>query len=144
MVNALVVIVLAIVCATSTFVPVLAASVRNVYFSNGDVVRGQLYRSTGELPGATKEFTKGKDKVARLFVIFGDLNAHKLSGDLKATDGKVVSRLNREVGSYTGSANASWRFVTHGFNLERLEPGEYQLELLIDDASHGTYALTLR
>lgn len=144
MINAMLVIVLAIVCATSTFVPALAASIRNVYFSNGEIVGSQLYRSVGELPGPTKEFTKGRDNVARLFIIFGDLDAHKLGGELKAADGKVVSRLNRQWPSFTGSINPSWRLLTHGFNIERMEPGEYQLELLIDDQSHGTYAFSLR
>ena len=144
MINALLVVVLAIVCSTSTFVPAFAVSVRNVYFSNGEVVPGQLYRSVGQLPGPTKEFTKGTDKVARLFIIFGDLDAHKISGALKAADGRIVSRLNRQWPAYAGPVNPSWRFLTHGFNLERLQPGEYQLELLIDDDSKGTYTFTLR
>ena len=144
MVNAAIAIVLVSVWTMSTAVPAVAASIRNVYFSNGDVVRGQIYRSVGELPGATKEFTKGKDKVARLFVIFGDLDGHKMTGDLKAADGKAVSRMDRDVGPYSGSVNLSWRLATHGFNLERLEPGEYQFELSVDGSSVGSYAFTLR
>jgi hypothetical protein len=65
MVKAWLVIALAVVGATSTVVPLLAASIRNVYFSNGQVVQGQRYKSTSDLPGPTKEFAKGRDKVAR-------------------------------------------------------------------------------
>ena len=144
MINARLVILLTIICSTSTFVPALAASIRNVYFTNGETVRGQLYKSEGQLPGATKEFTKGTDKVARLFIIFGDLDAHKVSGALKAADDKIVSRLNRQWPSHTGAVNVRWRLFTHNFNLERLQPGEYKLELLVDDHPHGTYAFTLR
>src|ERR1700675_536117 len=145
MVKAVLGIVLAIVSATSTFVPpALAASIRDVYFSNGTVVPGQLYRRVSDLPGPTKEFAKGKDKVARLFIIFGDLGAHKIGGELKAADGKVVSRVDREMNASTVSANTSWRFTTQAFNLENLEPGEYQFELLIDGSSPGTYTFTLR
>jgi hypothetical protein len=144
MINAMLAIVLAIVCATSTFMPAFAASIKNVYFSNGQVVPGQRYTREGELPGPTKEFTKGKDKVARLFIIFRDLSAHKLGGELKTADGKVVSRLNRQLDSFTGSGNVNWRFTTHSFNLETREPGEYQFELFVDGDSAGTYTFTLR
>ena len=144
MMNALLIIALACLCVTSTLAPAFAASIRNAYFSNGETVPGQLYRTEGELPGPTKEFTKGTDKTARLFVIFGDLDAHKVTGALKAADGRIVSRMNRQLASYTGPVNARWRSFTHGFNLERLQPGEYQLELLVDDQPHGTHAFTLR
>ena len=143
-IKALLVIVLAIICATSAFVPALAASIRNVYFSNGQVVQGQLYRRESDLPGATKEFAKGKDKIARLFIIFGDLDAHELGGELKAADGKVVSRVKRQLNAASAAANLSWRFTFQNFNLENLEPGEYKFELLVDGQSPGTYAFTLR
>src|SRR5262249_20622894 len=137
MLNALVAVLLAVICWTAAAVPALAASIRNVYFSNGATVPGQRYRSEGELPGPAKEFTKGTDKVARLFIVFGDLDAHKITGELKAADGKVVSRLDRQWASYTGAGNVQWRTFTHGFNLERLPAGEYKLELGVDDNVQG-------
>src|SRR5262249_56653546 len=130
--------------AVSAFGLAFAASVRNVYFSSGEVVRGQYYRSEGELPGSIKEFTKGTDKTARLFIIFGDQQAHKIAGVLKATDGSVASKFDRQYNAYTGPVNVSWRLFTWGFNLDRLSPGEYQLELVIDDNVQGTYGFTLR
>jgi len=144
MINARLVSVLAIVCSMSAFGSVSAASIRNAYFSNGELVRGQYYKSEGQLPGATKEFTKGTDKVARLFVIFGDQQAHKVGGALKAADGRVVSKLDRQWTAYAGPINVSWRVLTHGFNLEKLEPGVYQLDLVVDDNPEGTYTFSLR
>jgi hypothetical protein len=40
-------------------------------------------------------FVKGQDKTARLFIVLGDMDAHRLEGQLKAADGRVVRRVNR-------------------------------------------------
>jgi hypothetical protein len=144
MTNRLLALGLVVACSAWGATPAGAAAVRNVYFTNGETVRGQLYRSEGELPGPTKDFTKGTDKAARLFVIFGDQDAHKVTGTLTRADGTVVSRLNRDFPSYTGAVNVRWRLFSHSFTLERLGPGAYQLELVIDDHTQGTYGFTLR
>ena len=92
-----VVLVTTVVFSVSASGPVFAASIRNAYFSNGELVRGQYYKSEGQLPGATKEFTKG-----------------------------------------------NWRQFNYGFNLGRLEPGTYQLDLVVDDHAEGPYGFTLK
>jgi len=38
----------------------------------------------------------------------------------------------------------TWRFITHRFDLDKLEPGDYKLDLQIDDAPARTYTFTLR
>lgn len=119
-----------------------AASIRNVYFSNGSVPSGQTFRSEGELPGPTKTFETGKDTVARMFVIFGDMSAHKMRGELKAANGKVVRKLDTDVPSF--NRPASWRFVTHGFRLNGLSAGTYSIDLVVDDMPAGTYSFTLQ
>jgi hypothetical protein len=118
-----------------------AASVRNIYFSNGQAVPGQTYRSEGQLPGPVTTFVKGQDKTARLFIVLGDMDAHRLEGELKAADGKVVRRVNRTFESHKRAAN--WRFVTHGFDLAALKPGEYTFDLRIDGESKGQYKFSL-
>jgi hypothetical protein len=122
--------------------PAWAASIRNVYFSNGELVPGQRYRTEGQLPGPVTTFTMGQDKAARLFIIFGDLDAHTLRGQLKASDGSVVRTLNRQVDSV--KVAVTWRVVTHAFNLEPLAPGDYTLDLVVDDKATGSHTLTLR
>lgn len=119
-----------------------AASIRNVYFSNGSVPPGQTFRSEGELPGPTKTFETGKDTVARMFVIFGDMYAHKMRGELKAADGKVVRKLDVEVPSF--NRPASWRLFTHGFRLDGLAAGTYSIDLVVDDMPAGTHSFTLQ
>jgi hypothetical protein len=125
----------------ATASPGLAASVRNIYFSNGQVLPGQQYRSEGQLPGPMTTFVKGRDKTARLFIIFGDMDAHRLQGELKAADGKVVGRVDRTIEAYRLAAN--WRLATHGFDLEKLRPGAYTLDLKIDGEAKGTYTFSL-
>jgi hypothetical protein len=118
-----------------------AATIRNIYFSNGNVVPGQTYRTEGQLPGPVTTFVKGQDKTARLFIIFGDLDAHRLEGELKGADGKVVRRFNQTVESHKRPAN--WRFVTQAFGLEKLKPGEYTLDLSIDGEPKKQHKFTL-
>ena len=119
-----------------------AASIRNIYFSNGQLVPGQRYRSEGQLPGPVTTFVKGQDKTARLFVIFGDLDAHRLQGELKASSGKVVRRFDQPVDSL--KTVAQWRVTTRGFDLDPLPPDEYTLELQIDGEAKGAYKFTLK
>jgi hypothetical protein len=126
----------------ATASPGLAASVRNAYFSNGQVVQGQTYRSEGQLPGPVTTFVKGQDKTARLFIIFGDMDAHQLEGELKAPDGKTVRRIDRKIDAHRTPAN--WRLVTQGFDLEKLRPGEYSFGLKVDGEAKGKYTFTLR
>jgi hypothetical protein len=122
--------------------PADAASIRNVYFSTGSVIQGQTYRSEGELPGPAKQFEGGKDNVARMFIVFGDMDAHKLQGDLKGPDGNVVRKMNVDVPSLNRSA--TWRFWTHAFGLRGLTPGVYTIDLRVDDMPAGTHSLTLK
>lgn len=122
--------------------PADAASIRNVYFSNGSVQQGQTYRTPGELPGPAKGFESGKDPVARMFIILGDMDAHKFRGDLKAADGKVVRKMNVDVPSLNRSA--TWRFWTHAFGLKDLAPGTYSIDLIVDDMPAGTHSFTLK
>ena len=118
-----------------------AASVRNVYFTNGQVIPGQRYRSEGQLPGPTTTFIKGQDKTARLLIVLGDLDAHQLEGELKAADGKVVRRFKQPVEGL--NTVASWRLVTRGFDLATLPAGEYTLDLRIDGEPKGAHKFTL-
>ena len=119
-----------------------AASIRNIYFSSGQTVPGQRYAREEQLPGPTTTFTKGANPVARLFIVFGDVDAHSLRGELKASDGSVVRRFEQKVQAFNHVAQ--WRAVTHAFNLETLKPGEYALDLLIDGEPKGTHKFTLR
>jgi len=119
-----------------------AASIRNIYFSSGELVSGQRYAREEQLPGPTTTFTKGENKVARLFIVFGDLDAHQLGGQLKASDGSVVRRFDRRVEALNSPSR--WRVTTQAFSLEKLKPGEYALDLLIDGAPKGTHKFTLR
>jgi hypothetical protein len=117
------------------------AQVRNAYFSNGEISGTQRYQNEGQLPGPTKKFVKGRDKAARLFVVFGDINNHTVSGRLKDGDGKVVREFEREIGS---APNLQWRVWTWAFATDRLEAGTYTLDLVVDGRSNGTYGFTLR
>jgi hypothetical protein len=76
------------------------------------------------------------------FVIFGDLEAHTLRGELKASDGSVKRTMNRQANAL--NAAVTWRVVTHPFDLEPLAPGDYSLDLIVDDKPVGTYTFTLR
>jgi hypothetical protein len=119
-----------------------AASLRNVYFSNGQLVPGQRYRSEGQLPGPVTTFVKGQDKTARLFIVFGDLEAHRIEGELKGPDGKVVRRVDRTVEAL--HAVAQWRVSTVGFDVAPLNPGEYTFDLRIDGESKGAHTFSLK
>jgi hypothetical protein len=115
---------------------------RKVYFTNGTMVDGQMVHGESELPGETKVFESGKDKVARLLLGFGDLDAHALRGELKDARGKTVRKLNYDLPSFKG-AGATWRWALRAFNLEGLAPGVYTLDLIVDDGKVGTYSFTL-
>jgi hypothetical protein len=119
-----------------------AASIRNIYFSSGQTVPGQRYSREEQLPGPTTTFTKGENKVARLFIIFGDVDAHSVRGELKASDGSVVRRFEQKIQPFNHVAQ--WRSVTHAFALDALKPGEYALDLQIDGEPKGTHKFTLR
>jgi hypothetical protein len=120
------------------------AGLRNAWFTNGTMVQGQTVRSEGELPGETKVFESGKDKVARLFFVFGDRDAHALRGELKDADGKTVRKLNYDLPSLNRAGTGTWRYGARSFNLEGLAPGVYSLDLIIDDGKVGTYSFTLK
>ena len=132
--------VLAIIVALSLDVAT-AASIRQIYFSKGELVPGQRYERDNQLPGPATTFAKEQDKVARLFIIFGDAASHVVRGELKNADGRAVAQLKREVESLKTSGR--WRVVTHAFKLEKLEPGKYSIELIVDDERKGTYGFTL-
>ena len=127
---------------TGAFEPAAAASIRRVYFSNTGTVGGQTYRSEGELPGEVTSFDKANDKSVFLYIVFGDLSAHRLTGEVKSTAGAVVRKMNRDVPSFNRSA--SWRLVTHRFATENLAPGEYTLELQVDGDPAGSHKFTIR
>jgi len=135
---------LVLVVAVGMTAPLLAtaASIRNVYVSSGELVPGQRYAREEQLPAPTTTFTKGKHKVARLFVVFGDLDAHQFSGRLKASDGSVVRRFDRKIEAL--NTPSQWRVVTQAFALETLKPGEYTVDLMIDNEPKGTAQFTLR
>ena len=133
-----------IVCVMTAMLvaPAGAAAIRNVYFSNGSVVPGQIVRSEGELPAPTKTFERDRDKVARLFFILGDFYSHTFKGELKGSDGRVARKLDWTMPSLTSTA--SWRYTSYGFSLNGLAPGDYSIDLLVDDAAAGTYTFTLK
>jgi hypothetical protein len=122
---------------------VSTAGLRNAWFSNGAMVQGQIIRSEGELPGETKIFESGSDKVARLFLVFGDLDSHVLRGELKGPEGNAVRTLKYDVPSIT-RAGISWRYTSWGFNLQGLTPAVYTLELTIDGGKVEKYSFTLK
>ena len=124
-------------------VPLLAtaASIRNVYFSSGELVPGQRYAREEQLPAPTTTFTKGEHKVARLFVVFGDLDAHQFAGQLKASNGSVVRRFDRKLEPV--NTPSRWRVATQSFSLENLKPGEYTVNLVIDGEPKGDAKFTL-
>jgi hypothetical protein len=132
----------ALVLVGTIAAPVSGASISNVYFSSGSVPPGQTFRTEGELPGPTKTFERGKDSVARMFVILRDMSAHTFRGELKGPGGKVVRKLNWNVQSF--NRPTTWRVVTHSFNLKNLEPGEYSIDLTVDDLPAGTHGFTLK
>jgi len=111
--------VIAVVLAGIIAGPVSGASISNVYFSSGSVPSGGTFRAEGELPGPTKTFERGKDSVARMFVILRDMSAHTFGGELKGPGGKVVRKLNWSVQSFS-------------------------IDLTVDDAPAGTYGFTLK
>jgi hypothetical protein len=119
-----------------------AASISNVYFSSGSVPPGGTFRTEGELPGPTKTFERDKDKVARMYVILRDMSAHTFRGELKGPGGKVVRKLDWKVAPFNRAA--TWRYVSHRFDLKGLRPGEYSIDLMVDDAPAGTYGFTLK
>jgi hypothetical protein len=120
-----------------------SAGLRNGWFSNGTMVPGQIIRNEGELPGETKVFDSATDKVARLFLVFGDLDSHVLRGELKDPDGKTVRTLKHDVPSLT-RAGITWRHTSWGFNLQKLAPAVYTLELTIDGGKPEKYSFTLK
>ena len=119
------------------------AGLRNAWFSNGAMVPGQLILREGELPGETKVFESGTDKVARLFMVFGDVNAHVIRGELKGPNGTTVRKLSYDAPSVT-RAGSTWRYSSRTFNLQGLAPAVYTLDLIIDDGKVGTYSFTLK
>jgi hypothetical protein len=135
---------LAAVVLTVTGSGVGFAGLRNAWFSNGAMVQGQTVRSEGELPGETKVFESDKDKVARMFFVFGDRDAHALRGDLKAADGKTVRKLNYDLPALNRAGTGTWRYAARSFNLEGLAPGVYTIDLIVDDGKVGTYSFTLK
>jgi hypothetical protein len=131
------------VVLTLTASGVSVAGLKNAWFSSGTMVQGQIIRNEGELPGETKVFESGRDKFARLFLVFSDLNSHVLRGELKDPDGKPVRKLNYDVGSVT-RAGISWRYTWWTFNLEGLAPAMYTLEMTVDGGKPETYSFTLK
>ena len=118
-----------------------AASIRDIYFSKGELVEGQRYQRDSQLPGPATTFTRDQDKVARLFVVLNDRAAHRVHGELKNEAGRVVARMSRDLASVNTSG--VWRVMTHAFKLERLKPGTYSIEVMVDDENKGTYSFTL-
>jgi TPR repeat protein len=133
---------LACLVALMLATPVGAASIWNVYFSNGSIPPGQKVRSESALPGPTKTFERGRDTGARLFVILGDFYAHSFQGELKAADGTTVRTLNWNIQSLTSTGQ--WRYASYRFGLQNLPPGEYKIDLMVDGAPKETYGFTLK
>jgi hypothetical protein len=119
------------------------AGLRNAWFSSGTMVSGQIIRNEGDLPGETKVFDKATDKVARLFLVFGDVDSHVLGGELKGPEGNTVRTVKYDVPSIT-RAGISWRYTTYSFNLQNLAPAVYTLELTIDGGKAEKYSFTLK
>jgi hypothetical protein len=119
------------------------AGLKNAWFSSGAMVPGQIIRNEGELPGETKVFDSATDKVARLFMVFGDVSAHVIRGELKGPDGATVRKFNYDVPSLT-RAGITWRHTSRSFNLEGLAPAVYTLDLSIDGGKAEAYSFTLK
>jgi hypothetical protein len=120
------------------------ASIRNVYFTNTpSPPAGQTYRDPAQLPGApVTAFVKGQDAIAFLTIIFGDLDAHSITGELKASNGRVVRKLNHQLNAV--NIAGSWRHARFRFPLEKLAPGEYTFHLVVDGEPKGAHSFTLR
>ena len=118
-----------------------AASIRDIYFSKGELVAGQRLQRDSQLPGPATAFARDDDKVARLFIVIGDRASPVVRGDLKNEEGRVVARMKRDIESL--STVGQWRVITHAFKLEKLKPGKYSIEVLVDDENKGTYGFTL-
>jgi hypothetical protein len=136
-------IVLALCVGVMGIRPLAEAGITDVYFSKVGKIGGQIYRTPNDLPGPTKVLETGKDRVVFLYVVFSDLDAHTLRGDLKAADDKVVRQMRRTISPVT-RAGIRWRSITEEFSLEGLGPGEYSIDLVVDDTKTGTYSFTLR
>jgi hypothetical protein len=119
------------------------AGVSGVYFSRNKKIEGQIYRTPSELPGETKVLDAGQDRVVYLYVVFSDVDSHTLRGELRGADGNVVGTMSRQIGSVT-RAGIRWRSITHEFRLDGLAPGQYRIDLIVDDAKAGTYSFTLK
>src|SRR5687767_1334837 len=131
---------IAIILASS----IAEAGIMDVYFSRGKKLEGHhIYRRPTDLPGPTKVLEVGKDRVVYLYVIFDDLDAHTLRGDLKAADGKVVGTMSQRLTAVT-RPGIRWRSITQDFSLEGLAAGEYRIELVVDEAKSETYSFTLK
>jgi hypothetical protein len=120
------------------------ASIRNVYFTNTPPPPpGQTYRDPGQLPGTpTTTFVKGQDDTAFLTIIFGDRDAHLITGELKGSNGRVVRKLNYQLNAVNIPAN--WRHARFRFPLEKLTPGEYTFDLVVDGEAKGAHSFTLK
>ena len=122
---------------------VTTAALRNAWFSNGTMVQGQIIRNEGELPGETKVFDSATDKIARLFLVFGDLDAHALRGELKGPEGNTVRTMKHDISSVT-RAGVTWRYMWYTFTLQGLTPAVYTLEMTIDGGKPEKYSFTLK
>ena len=126
------------------------AQLKRAYFSNTPTSGGIRYgRSDFQaMPAEVKAFDREKDKTVFLYVILDTAEPVKLRGVLKDPSGRRHAKVDRDVERYGRAVTSQnfWRSVNWRWSTERMrdKPGDWTLELQVNDKPAGSYTFTLK
>ena len=100
------------------------------------------------MPAEVKAFDREKDKTVFLYAILDTAEPVKLRGVLKDPSGRQHAKVDRDVERYGRPVTSQnfWRSVNWRWSTERMrdKPGDWTLELQVNDKPAGSYTFTLK
>jgi hypothetical protein len=126
------------------------AQLKRAYFSNTPTSGGIRYGQSDfqAMPAEVKAFDHEKDQAVFLYVILDTPQPVKLRGALKDPSGRQHARVDRDVEQYGRPVTSQtfWRSVNWRWSTDRMrgKPGNWTLELLVNEKPAGSYTFTLK
>jgi hypothetical protein len=119
------------------------SGMRRVFLSS-EGATGGTYQSEMLYGGTPTDRFDTRQERAYLYMVFSDGRPHTYQFTVKSVDGGFVKHRSQRVELTGTPKDVTWRGYSHWFGIMgSLSPGDYVLELTIDDRAAGVYPFTV-